>query len=51
MAAEVLGALPRAAALPFMGVARSRSAGIACSISRSGYTGEDGFEFLCLPRS
>ena len=33
-----------AAALPFMGVAAVTIAGIACLVSRSGYTGEDGFE-------
>lgn len=35
---------PAAAALPFMGVAEAPVGGIACWISRSGYTGEDGFE-------
>jgi aminomethyltransferase len=35
---------PEAAALPFMGVASVSLAGIDCLISRSGYTGEDGFE-------
>ena len=35
---------PEAAALPFMGVARLAVAGIPVWISRSGYTGEDGFE-------
>ena len=35
---------PAAAALAFMGVARVSVAGIACLVSRSGYTGEDGFE-------
>ncbi len=35
---------PEAAALPFMGVAEAAVAGIAVWISRSGYTGEDGFE-------
>ena len=45
-AAAVLARLaPEAAALPFMGVADDRrSRGIACLVSRSGYTGEDGFE-------
>jgi aminomethyltransferase len=33
-----------AAALPFMGVAEVPLAGIPCLVSRSGYTGEDGFE-------
>lgn len=35
---------PEAAALPFMGVIEASIAGIAAWISRSGYTGEDGFE-------
>lgn len=35
---------PAAAGLPFMGVAEAPVGGIACWISRSGYTGEDGFE-------
>ena len=44
-AAAVLGRLaPAAAALPFMGVAAVNIEGAACLVSRSGYTGEDGFE-------
>ena len=44
-AAAVMARLgPEAAALPFMGVAQTRVAGQACLVSRSGYTGEDGFE-------
>jgi aminomethyltransferase len=44
-AAAVLGRLaPEAAALPFMGVASVSLDGIDCLVSRSGYTGEDGFE-------
>jgi aminomethyltransferase len=44
-AAAVLGALaPAAAALPFMAVAAVSIEGIDCLVSRSGYTGEDGFE-------
>jgi aminomethyltransferase len=35
---------PEAAALPFMGVATLQVAGAEVWISRSGYTGEDGFE-------
>ena len=35
---------PEAAALPFMGVASVSLHGIECLVSRSGYTGEDGFE-------
>ncbi|HET6185021.1 MAG TPA: glycine cleavage system aminomethyltransferase GcvT [Acetobacteraceae bacterium] len=44
-AAEVIARLaPAAAALPFMGFAELDVAGIPCFVSRSGYTGEDGFE-------
>ncbi|MCX7376471.1 MAG: glycine cleavage system aminomethyltransferase GcvT [Alphaproteobacteria bacterium] len=44
-AITIMAALaPEAAALPFMGVARITLAGAACLASRSGYTGEDGFE-------
>ena len=44
-AAAVLGRLaPDAAALPFMGVGAIDIGGIPCLVSRSGYTGEDGFE-------
>jgi aminomethyltransferase len=35
---------PAAAGLPFMGVASALVRGIPCLLSRSGYTGEDGFE-------
>jgi aminomethyltransferase len=35
---------PDAARLPFMGAAAVTLAGIPCFVSRSGYTGEDGFE-------
>jgi aminomethyltransferase len=45
LAAAVMTALaPDAAALPFMGFAALAVAGIPCWVSRSGYTGEDGFE-------
>ena len=45
LAATVMGRLcPAAAALPFMGVAAELVRGIPCLMSRSGYTGEDGFE-------
>ena len=44
-AAEALGSLsPDLAALSFMGVAQGAVAGIPVLASRSGYTGEDGFE-------
>jgi aminomethyltransferase len=35
---------PEAGALPFMGFAALAVGGITCLVSRSGYTGEDGFE-------
>jgi len=44
-AAAVMARLsPESAALPFMGAAEAIIAGHACVVSRSGYTGEDGFE-------
>ncbi len=44
-AAAVLARLaPESAALSFMAVAPVRVAGLECVVSRSGYTGEDGFE-------
>jgi aminomethyltransferase len=44
-AAAVMARLsPQAAALPFMGIASLSLDGIDCLVSRSGYTGEDGFE-------
>ena len=44
-AAAVMARLgPVAAALPFMGFAPAAIGGIDCLVSRSGYTGEDGFE-------
>jgi aminomethyltransferase len=48
-AAAVMARLsPEAASLRFMGVAQVMVAGISCLVSRSGYTGEDGFE-ISLP--
>jgi aminomethyltransferase len=45
MAALALARLcPEAAAFPFMGAGPVTIAGAACLISRSGYSGEDGFE-------
>ena len=44
-AAAVIGRIgAEAAELPFMGVAAVTLAGAPCLVSRSGYTGEDGFE-------
>ena len=44
-AAAIMARLaPPAASLVFMGVTACPVAGIACWVSRSGYTGEDGFE-------
>ncbi len=45
MAAQVLADLaPDAAKMSFMSVRELRIAGILCVVSRSGYTGEDGYE-------
>ncbi len=38
---------PETAGLPFMMSADVTIAGVACHVSRSGYTGEDGFEISC----
>jgi aminomethyltransferase len=43
-AAAIAPLAPELAALPFMGVAEARVAGVPVLASRSGYTGEDGFE-------
>ncbi len=40
---------PEGAALKFMDAAEVMVAGIPCVITRSGYTGEDGFEIGCEP--
>ncbi len=49
LAASVLGRLaPAAVTLPFMHAAQLTIAGTPCLVSRSGYTGEDGFE-ISLP--
>jgi aminomethyltransferase len=48
-AVDVLGRLaPGVSGLAFMDVARLDVAGVACTVARSGYTGEDGFE-LAVP--
>jgi len=50
-AAEILARYcPAAAALVFMRGGEMQVAGIACSVTRSGYTGEDGFELSCAGR-
>ncbi len=36
-------------ALPSFGFRRARTAGIACVVARTGYTGEDGCEIFCAP--
>ncbi|MEJ2116676.1 MAG: glycine cleavage system aminomethyltransferase GcvT [Alphaproteobacteria bacterium] len=44
-AATVMDQLcPKATTLPFMGAMAAELAGLDCHVSRSGYTGEDGFE-------
>jgi aminomethyltransferase len=49
LAASVMAELcPKAAQLGFMTARQAELAGIACHVSRSGYTGEDGFE-ISLP--
>ena len=47
-AAVLVRLAPAAVELPFMGFAAIEIGGIACLVSRSGYTGEDGFE-ISLP--
>jgi aminomethyltransferase len=49
LAGSVMAELcPKAAQLGFMTAGQAELAGIACHVSRSGYTGEDGFE-ISLP--
>ena len=47
-AAALAPLCPSAVALPFMGVCEAEVAGIPAWISRSGYTGEDGFEISVM---
>jgi aminomethyltransferase len=47
-AAQVLARfIPGCAALPFMGLGSGVFVGVAVTLTRSGYTGEDGFEISC----
>src|SRR5262249_61258622 len=49
-AASVLARLaPGVEKMPFMSAAELSIAGIACGVTRSGYTGEDGFEISAAP--
>ncbi len=43
--------LPEAASLKFMAAGEVAVAGIACVVTRSGYTGEDGFEIGCAAQA
>ena len=47
-AATMASLCPEAAALPFLGVVEAAVGGVPAWISRSGYTGEDGFEISVL---
>jgi aminomethyltransferase len=50
LAASVLAwFVPGIDRIPFMGAAAGEIAGAAVGITRSGYTGEDGFEISCAP--
>jgi len=50
MAAAVLARfVPGIDRIPFMSAAEGAIRGAACGITRSGYTGEDGFEISCAP--
>ena len=44
---QAVAVVPEAAGLKFMDAAGLDIAGIACVVTRSGYTGEDGFEIGC----
>jgi aminomethyltransferase len=48
-AASVMARIsPGTDGLPFLAVVRATVAGVHCLVSRSGYTGEDGFELSCV---
>ena len=50
MAAAVLARLvPGIDRIPFMSAAEGAIRGVACGLTRSGYTGEDGYEISCAP--
>jgi aminomethyltransferase len=50
LAATVLARfVPGIDRIPFMSAADSEVAGIKCGVTRSGYTGEDGYEISCVP--
>ena len=50
MAAAVLARLvPGIDRIPFMSAAEGAIRGVPCGITRSGYTGEDGYEISCAP--
>lgn len=48
-AAEILASLAEALPEKYYSALRGKAAGVDCLISRTGYTGEDGFELYCAP--